>query len=80
MAQIQRKQDTDRLELEQKLLAVEQFQLELIQSGEVPETGELLLRRLKEPLQYLGGLILALFVSILAILMNFILFNMILHI
>ncbi len=76
--------DTDsrirRLELEQQLLAAEQFEQELIQQGKVPDTRRLPLIRMSRPLQYLGGLLLAGLISVAAVLLNFILFNMILHI
>lgn len=72
--------DFDSFRLEERLNAVEEFEKELVREGVIPNTNELLLRKYKIHLQYTGGVLLALSISVVSVLLNFILFNMIIHV
>lgn len=64
---------------QEKLLAAEEFQNQLARVGLVPDTRKLLVRRTAGFLQILVGLVVAMFVALLAILLAFFVFNKLLH-
>jgi len=74
------KREFERFALEEKINAMEEFEKELIKERKIPDTDELLLRKYKVHLQYTGGLLLGLSISVVSVLFNIILFNMIIHI
>ena len=56
------------------------FEHSLVEHGQIPDARKLLIRRLKPMFQWIGGLILAVMGVVIALMMNFIIFNKILHI
>lgn len=74
------KRNFARFRLQEQLYATEEFQKLLAREGLIPNIDKLLLRKYKIFMQYLGGLLLALLISVISLLINFIFFNMIIHI
>jgi len=66
--------------LEQKLMAVEAFEEGLSRQRLIPDTRRLLLRRCRFLLQLTGGFMIALNVSVIAMVMLFIVLNKVFHV
>ena len=65
--------------LEEQLAAIERYERVLAESGRVPAAERSLHRHALSALQWAGGLVIAANVAVVAMLVNFILFNMMLH-
>ena len=69
-----------RIEREESLRALEEFQREAERAGQVPRASKLPLRRYRRFLEVVGGMTLGVVVSGLTALFNFIIFTWVLHI
>ena len=72
--------DLNRLLLEEQLRTVDEYRDMLVRKKLIPDANKLPLRRFEFFLQYLGGLVLAVLVAAMGLLINFVAFNMIIHI
>ena len=69
-----------RFDLEQRLRAVEAFERGQVEQGRIPDTRKLLVRRARILMEITGGLLLGLFVAVMALLMVFVVLNKAIHI
>jgi hypothetical protein len=69
-----------RFDLEQRLRAVETLERTLVEQGRIPDTRKLLVRRTRILMEITGGLLLGMFVAIMALLMVFVVLNKAIHI
>ena len=69
-----------RFDLEQRLSAVEAFERKLVEQRRIPDTRKLLVRRTRILMEITGGLLLGLFVAVMALLMIFVVLNKAIHI
>ena len=70
----------ERLRLEEELAAVEEYTRVQVREGRLPDVGRLPLRRYAALMEWAGGLVLALHVAAWALLLSFVIFNLVLHI
>ncbi|MAE64876.1 MAG: hypothetical protein CMJ18_11460 [Phycisphaeraceae bacterium] len=70
----------ERLRRLEVLVAVESFERSLVTSGRVPDVRRLPMRWMRPVFVVIGAVLLALMVSVTAILLNFIIFNMVIHV
>lgn len=75
-----RQRDIERFLLEERLRAIQEFERMLARRGAVPDAGRIFSRRLKLPLQWIGGMILGLGVSFAAMFITFFVANKLIHI
>ena len=70
----------NRFVFKERLWALDEFERTLVDEGKLPDRDKLLMRRIRFPMQYLGAVILGIFTAVSSLLLNFIVFNMIIHI
>ena len=68
------------LALEEKRLAIEEFQKRSVDNGIIPDTRMLFMHRYGRTLQMVGGMLLGGLVAVTTMLITFILFNVLIHI
>lgn len=66
-------------QLDQLVAAAEDYEAGLVRAGSVPDIDQLPLRRLRRPLEWVGGVLLAAVLSVFAILVVHYLLNKFLH-
>ncbi len=71
--------DPTRFRLEEQLRAVEEFEEILVRHKRIPDACKLLFRRDRFVIEVVGGVLLGVNVAVMAILVNFVLFNTVLH-
>lgn len=70
----------ERLMREETLRALDDFEARLAREGRVPDADRLLMRRFGWVIQYAGACALGLLIAAVTLLINFLVFNVILHI
>jgi hypothetical protein len=71
--------DFQRFVLDERLRAIEEFEKELVRRDRIPDASKLLLERMRLTMELFGGALLGLNVASVTLLINFFVFNKILH-
>lgn len=67
------------LEKRERKKFLNQIQVQSVEEGHIPPMPYLFLRKLANPLQYTGGILLGIFLGLFTLILNFVLFVLLFH-